>query len=454
MLDTYLNDLLERSHIPGLAVAVAQHGRTIFEKGFGCRDVERGLPVTPETIFGVASVTKSFACLAIMQLAAAGRLSPSDLVVRWLPEFAAILRPDGRGVQIRHLMSHSSGLPGMQALYHARAGSIRQDPDWQRLGARDPFSVEPIRTTRELMKLMAASQIDLLGAPGQYLNYSNEGYALLQAIIERASDQPFRQYLKRRILALLGMDHSMLLVDEMRRFPDVTELYAPAPGGYFHSPAWWDVGDIYTNGSLKSTVRDLIKYMEVYRTGGAGLVPAAAVREMTAPFVTTPTGMSYGYGLTVHPGYHGYTLVGHGGSIKGVSAQVLLVPEADLTVALLINVSGAPAERIALSVANHFLGLPLETQKYEFPAYAPAPGELEELAGRYHSDESGDAVVAVDGEAVTLKAAGQTQAVRPFARDALVNADGLTHARFMRNAAGQVWALFLGLRVYVRASGQ
>jgi CubicO group peptidase (beta-lactamase class C family) len=450
MLDTYLHDLLDRSHIPGLAVAVAQHGRTIFEKGFGCRDVERGLPVTPDTIFGVASVTKSFACLAIMQLAAAGRLSPADPVVRWLPEFTAILPPDGRGVQIRHLMSHSSGLPGMQAIYHARAGSIRRDPDWQRLGARDPFSVEPIRTTRELIKLMASTRIDLLGAPGEHLNYSNEGYALLQAIIERAADQPFRQYLKRRILTPLGMDHSMLLVDEMRRFDDVTELYAPEKGGYFPSPAWWDVGDIYTNGSLKSTVRDLLKYMEVYRNGGAGLLPAASVAKMMTPAVTMPTGTSYGYGLTIHPGYHGHTLIGHGGSIKGVSAQVLLVPEAGLTVALLINVTGAPAERIALSVANHFLGLPVETYKYEFPAFTAAPGELAELAGRYHSDESGDAVVTVDGEEVTLKAAGQTQAVRPFARDALVSDDRLTHARFMRNASGQVWAVFLGMRVYRR----
>ncbi|MDF2627054.1 MAG: hypothetical protein K0R39_885 [Symbiobacteriaceae bacterium] len=449
MLHSYLTTLLERSQIPGLAVAVAKNGETIFEAGIGYRDVARGLPVTPDTIFGVASVTKSFACLAIMQLAAAGRLSPTDLVVRWLPEFTAILPPDGRSIQIRHLMSHSSGLPGMQAIYHARAGAIRKDPDWQRLGARDPFTVEPIRTPRELMKLMAAADIDLLGAPGQHLNYSNEGYALLQAIIERASDQPFRQYLKRRILDPLGMDHSMLLVEEMRRFPEVTELYAPEPGGFFHSPAWWDVGDIYTNGSLKSTVRDLIKYLEVYRCGGAGLVPAAGVAKMTAPFVTMPTGTSYGYGLTVQPGYHGYTLIGHGGSIKGVSAQVLLVPEAGLTVALLINVTGAPAERIALSVANHFLGLPLETYKYEFPAYTPAPGELAALAGRYHSDESGDVVVAV-GEDVTLKAAGQTHAVRPFAPDALVSADGLTHARFMRNPAGRIWALFLGMRVYRR----
>lgn len=451
MLQTYLHNLLEQSHIPGLAVAVAQHGETVFEAGFGYRDVTRGLPVTPDTIFGVASVTKSFACLAIMQLAAAGRLSPTDPVVRWLPEFTAILPPDGRGIQIRHLMSHTSGLPGMQAIYHARAGSIRQDPDWQRLGARDPYSLQPIRTTRELIKLMASTDIELLGQPGEYLNYSNEGYALLQAIIERAADQPFRQYLKRRILAPLGMDRSMLLVEEMRRFDDVTELYAPEPGGYFHSPAWWDVGDIYTNGSLKSTVRDLLKYLEVYRTGGAGLLPASGVAKMLTPMVTMPTGTSYGYGLTVQPGYYGHTLIGHGGSIKGVSAQVLCVPEAGLTVALLINVTGAPAERIALSVANHFLGLPLDTYKYAFPAYTAAPGELAELAGRYHSDESGDVVIAVDGEAVTLKAAGQTQAVRPFARDALVSPDGLTHARFMRNAAGQIWALFLGMRVYRRS---
>ncbi|HWI65822.1 MAG TPA: serine hydrolase domain-containing protein [Symbiobacteriaceae bacterium] len=444
IVDCYLHEALETYRIPGLAVAVARHGEIVYAGGLGFRDVERGLPVTPETVFGVASVTKSFTCLAVMQLATEGRLSPFDPVVRWLPEFAAILPPDGAGVQVRHLMSHTSGLPGLRALYYARAGSIRRDPDWRRLGARDPFGVDPIRTVAELMALMAATEIAPLGPPGTVLNYSNEGYALLQAIIERAAGCPFRQYLQERLLDPLGMAHSTILESDLARFPEVTELYAPEPGGYFHSPAWWDVGDIYTNGSLKSTVLDLIRYLEVYRTGGAGIVPPAAVADMVTPVITMPTGTRYAYGLTIQPGYHGHTLIGHGGSIKGVSAQVMLVPEADLTVALLINVTGAPAERIALSVANAFLGLPLETYKYEFPAYTPAPGELDELAGTYHSDEMGAVEISTGSEGVTVKAAGQTIPVRPFARQALVSADGLTQVR------GLPGAIFMGLRVYRR----
>ncbi|HBK86168.1 MAG TPA: serine hydrolase, partial [Firmicutes bacterium] len=82
----FVEDVMEREHIAGAAIAVAQHGSVLFQKGFGYRDVEQQLPVTPDTIFGVASVSKSFTAMAIMQLADAGVLSVNDPVVKYLPE--------------------------------------------------------------------------------------------------------------------------------------------------------------------------------------------------------------------------------------------------------------------------------------------------------------------------------------------------------------------------------
>src|SRR4051794_36114872 len=134
--ERFAMDLIEQSGIPGAAVALAQDGRLVYEHGFGYRDAGRSLPVTPDTRFGLGSVTKSFPCLAIMQLAEAGTLSVDDPVIRWLPEFR-LPGPTGADkaarTTIHHFMTHSSGLPPEPTLLHARAASICADPDLDRM---------------------------------------------------------------------------------------------------------------------------------------------------------------------------------------------------------------------------------------------------------------------------------------------------------------------------------
>src|SRR4051812_19348768 len=123
---------MEQSGIPSAAVALARDGEVVYEYGFGHRDAARSLPVTPDTRYGLGSVTKSFPCLAIMQLAEAGTLSVDDPVVRWLPSFR-FPGPEGAAqaerVPIENSMPRPSGLPPEPALLPARAASICADPD-------------------------------------------------------------------------------------------------------------------------------------------------------------------------------------------------------------------------------------------------------------------------------------------------------------------------------------
>src|SRR5215207_4801848 len=201
--------LIERSGIPATAVALAQHGQVVYERGFGHRDAARSLPVTPDTRFGLGSVTKSFPCLAVVQLSEAGTLSIDDPVTRWLPEFRLPRPADAdhsARITIHHFMTHSSGLPPEPALLHARAASICADPDLDRMHPvpmgipSDIRSWEQVSTYEELMALMARQDFTLLGEPGEIINYSNEGYVLLVAIVEQASGQSFAEYLQGHIL--------------------------------------------------------------------------------------------------------------------------------------------------------------------------------------------------------------------------------------------------------------
>jgi CubicO group peptidase (beta-lactamase class C family) len=113
---------------PGTAVAFAENGRLVYAQGFGSADREAGIAVTPEQIFGIASITKSFTCLSIMQLAESGKLAVNDPIIRYLPEFRL---PDERATQtatIGHLMSHTAGLPPLSLLLRALAPSQKGDP--------------------------------------------------------------------------------------------------------------------------------------------------------------------------------------------------------------------------------------------------------------------------------------------------------------------------------------
>lgn len=458
-LTEQVQSIVREQQTPGLALAVARDGEQVFFHGFGYRNVAEQLPVTPDTVFGVASVTKSVACLAIMQLADSGRLAVTDAVVKWLPEFR-VPHPEWTGeITIHHLMTHSSGLPGLPCLFGARAGSILRDPNRQRLGlVLDPSKVSPVRTYVDLLRVMSETEYQLLGAPGARFNYSNEGYALLQGIIERASGRDFLSYAQEHILDQIGMTHSTFRAEELARFPEVTELYAAelkeGQKEVFHAPVWWDVAEIYTNGSLKASAGDLLRYLEVYRTGGVAggvrVVSEAAVRQMTTPHVTLPSGVQYGYGLMVERRPHGLTVVHHGGSIKGVASHVAVIPERGLTSVTLSNQSGFGSEAVDFVALEAAAELPSGAMSRSYPPYALDMAELPQYVGEYASPEGDRAVVQAADEGLSIRTAGLQFHARPYGQDAFVAMPEAKSFHFLRGADGLVEGLFTGVRVMTR----
>lgn len=393
--ERYAAGVLERYGAPGMAVAVARDGRIIYEAGLGWRDREKRLPATPDTIFGIGSVTKSFTCMAIMQLVDEGRLSVDDPVVRYLPEFSVPNRAYRDAITIHHFMTHTSGLPPLPSLGYALARSLERDPQAARLRGHRHVQNPPviIDTAEQLLEFIAQHDFELLGPPGAVFSYSNDAYALLGTIIERVSGQRYEDFVTRRILEPLGMTRSTFDAGALATMEPVTTLYAQSPGDdqVFAAPVWWDAPAMTAAGFLRSTVQDLLKYMEVYRRNGTvngeRILSPGSVARMTRPYVRFAPGQYYGYGLMVAPNYRGLTLVEHGGNIKGVAAWVGVVPEADVTAAVLLNMTGVPASDLMLSAMNAPLGLPLETRRVQYPDWQPEPGQVDPLLGTYRSGE-------------------------------------------------------------------
>lgn len=436
--------------IPGMALVVSQNGKIVYENYAGYRDIEKQLPVTKDTVFGVASITKSLVALAIMQLRDAGKLQIEDKVAKWIPELR-LPDPDvTRQLEIRHLMSHTSGLPGMSLIHEARAKSILNDPDGEYLFGDIPYDKNrEICNVDDLIKRISETDFTLLDSPGTVFNYSNEGYGLLQAIIEKASGMDFIPYMETYIFTPLEMDNAYFLHSDIEKLDNVAELYAYKKGKQkiFHSPVWWDVAHIYTNGSLKCSALDLLKYMDVYRldgnVNGVQIVSEKSIQEMMTPFIHLPNGGSYGLGLEIEK-LGNLNYFGHGGSIKGVSSNFKVVKEKDLTACLLINMADVPAGDILQSSIRTLLNLS-DTRSVEKEVYPLPKEDLQKFVGLYQSEEGKEASITMKQDGLELQMEDTRTFIYPISDCNFQSKKG-EHFHFVANEH-EVAGVYIGKRM-------
>lgn len=459
----FVRGLLARQGVPGLAVAAAREGAEVYAEGFGVREVGGAEPITPDTIFGVASVTKGFTALAIMQLAEAGKLAVEDPVIRYLPAYRTPDPAAARATTLHHFLTHTAGLPPLPsrffALARAAAGDLfaAKKPDWVADHA-------PLDSADDLLRYIADLDFALLGPPGAQFSYCNEGFALLGAIVERVGDRPYADYVQTHILDPLGMTRSTFDGAALADLPDVATLHvARDEGGQkrvvaapqrTYIPLW------YPAGGLNTTVRDLLRYLEIYRTGGtfggARLLSAAGIARMTAPH--TPGGSpraDYGYGLGVVRDYHGATVIQHGGGSKGIAAQVIAAPEAGYAGAAIANLAEVPADRAALAPLNGLLGLPAGAKLAEYGTSPYPPEQLRRYAGTYRGGEGQRLVATLDGDDLAWSVSGERRPARPVGDHGFVltTSAGEMYARFLVRGDAPAWAVALGSRIVPRVGG-
>jgi CubicO group peptidase (beta-lactamase class C family) len=460
--EAHIGKLAVQHKITGLSVGIAQNGETVYAEGFGFRNAEEGLPATATTVHGIGSITKSFTAVAIMQLQDRGKLKVTDPVVKYLPEFRTPDPAHTPKVTIHHFLTHTSGLPPLPTLWPAMGPSYRNDPAKKSIPITVDVSQFPdINTYEELMEHIAGVEFKLLGAPGTRFSYSNDGFGLLGAIIERVSGLSYAQFVEEHILKPAGMVDSTFDVEKLLKHPETTMLYGPNPdkGGAIEAqPGWWQSPSQLGAGFLRSTVPDMLRYMEIYRTGGLvgkeRILAQESVAAMTRPQIEASPGTDYGYGLMVFPQYHGVSLVEHGGNVKGVSAHVSCVPERGITGVCLTNVSGAPAPAILHGGINLLLGLPVETKRVVYPEAKCDPALLADYAGEYRSQEGTSYTVAAADGALSFTMGGKQVTARPIGKDAFAISmmGDETATVFLRDAAGKVDGLALGLRVISKVS--
>jgi len=467
-VDRIIRRGMARAKTPGVAFGLIRPGKRVYAKGYGFRNREAGLPATPRTVFGIASVTKSFTALSILRLAEDGELRVSNPVTRHLPELKIPGASSRRPIRIHHFLTHSSGLPPLPSIYYTSMRSLRRDPPYDPKVARrvgiDPDHV-PIDTYEQLLRYLSEEKYTLLGPPGRFFSYSNEGFGLLGAIVERVSGRTYESFVEEEILRPAGMSSTTFDPGILLRQPEVTTLYSPKWTGKRHglvpSEDWWEEPCMRGAGSLRTNVLDLLRYLQIFlrngRVDGERIVSARSVALMTRPHVEVGPGEYYGYGLSVRPDHHGTFVVSHSGGLPGVSSHIIAVPRRGIAGAILSNAGQSPAPGWLGAAINVALGLPAKTPYEEVPRASRIPGPIRPYAGWYCSGEGiwlelrpRRGYLRADFRGIELIA--KSLKLRPAGKDEfVVNHQGARDSyRFLRDASGRINSVFLGARVVRR----
>ena len=340
---------------PGAAVIVTRGGEVVYGGARGLADVSAGRPLTVDSVFRLGSISKQFTAALVLKLAEDGKLSLDDPLGKFLPGYPE----PAAGATVRQLLNHTSGIRSFTALP----------------GAMSEAATSRVYTTADIIALIRDVPPDF--AAGSRFSYNNSGYALLAAIIESVTGQPWQVMLEERITRPLGLATIRYGLDE-NAIADRALPYSPGPEGV--RPAQEvHLSSASGAGGLVGSVGDLARWAQALHHGR--VVNAASYAEMIAPTVL-PDGSTvpYGFGLQ-RENLQGFEVISHGGGIQGGLTDSLYLPEQDLFVAVFVNsdrpqiLPGMAARRLAAMA----VGRPL-------PGFQPIafdPAGVEPLLGVY-----------------------------------------------------------------------
>ena len=389
-LEELTEKLMEDSGARGIAIGIVNaKGEIQYEKYFGWRDAEKKLPINRDTVFGMASVTKSITSLAIMQMQMEGILSVEDPVRDYIPEFSN--KGQKELVRIWHLLCHSGGFfPLSRIVVDKTAQEMGiEDSLAQELIYRDDFADEGVRRVAGRLD----NQTRFTGRPGQRLSYCNDGFGLLSDIVRRHSDcRSFAEYLDKHILKPLDMTRSNISFIRNSLDENASVLYTKENGKWradkdFQNNAFV----LHGGGGLKSTLGDMMKYAVMYLNQGMGqngtrIIDKYSIEEMCKPRQVMKPGVYYGYGLESSQ-MGDITVIEHGGSLPGVSSNFAFAPQAEAGVVVLCNTMDVPAYAISEAAMRLCCGLPVENKRPDHQKRCWTGEEKEQITGTYVSGE-------------------------------------------------------------------
>lgn len=394
-VDRLVKEFLGREHVPGAAWGIVVDGKVAHIGTSGLRDVSGGQPVTDDSVFRIASMTKSFTAMAILQLRDTGQLALDDPAEKYLPELRALRYPtaDSPRLTLRHLLTHSGGFP--------------ED---------NPWGDQQLSLSDEQFTALLQEGIPFSNPPGVAYEYSNYGFAILGRVVTRVSGLPYARYVEQHILQPLQMRSTTL---EPARVPaDRLALgYRWEDGQWKLEPQLAD-GAFGAMGGMLTSIDDLTKYVGVFLaawpprdTAEAPPLKRASLREMQQAWRPNTTAVTregngstqlnvaaYGYGLRISQTCDFRHVVAHTGGLPGFGSQMRWLPEYGIGLIGFGNRTYTPWGKVFDSTLQALLasGALQPRQVQPAPAFVSAQSAVTDLVANGWNDAAANDVAAMN----------------------------------------------------------
>lgn len=347
-LDTTFAHVLKDWHAAGFAVAVVEKNKVIYEKGFGYRDVEKKLPVTPNSLFAIGSCTKAFTASLIGLLEKDGKVDIDKPVELYMPVLKFYNDPMNNTITLRDMMSHRTGLPRHDFSWFFFSSSSR-DSILQRIQYQEPTA--PVRDKWQ---------------------YNNFMFAAQGAIVEKLTGKSWEDNVRENFFKPLGMVNSNFTIKEWEAYNEPAVGYGVKKDSIIKKMDYYNIAAMSPAGAINSSVHEMANWVIAWVHGGKyngkQIIPASFVTQAISPQAIVTPGFptkekpdvffsTYGFGWG-QSSYKGHYRVEHGGNINGFSASTSFFPTDSIGIIVLSNQNGSSVPGIVRNlIADRMLGL-------------------------------------------------------------------------------------------------
>jgi CubicO group peptidase (beta-lactamase class C family) len=397
---------------PGGVVLVTRGGEVVYRKAFGMANVELDVPMREEMVFNIGSVTKQFTAVAILQLAEQGKLSLGDEISKYLPDYP----PGGQKITVENLLTHTAGIPGPapEAMTNLQ-------------GRKDLVGLQ------EIINTFKNRPLDF--APGTRWSYSNDGYMLLGAIIEKVSGLSYPAYLEKNIFRPAGMTHTLFGDDQLLvKNRAASYVYSRAESRFLNA-----INDkletAYSAGAIQSTAEDLFKWNQALWSHK--LIKKESLEKAHTEFkLPGGRGTHYGYGWFIG-NIQGSPLVEHGGNMGGFMSHAIYLPREDVFVVVLYNFRDARLpEYLAGDLAALAIGRPFDIREITLDENL-----LKSYTGVYE-EEGVERLLTVENGGLFYRRVGANRlSMKPYAKDKFFFENTAVVGEFKRDANDRIVGL-------------
>lgn len=400
---------------PGGVVLISKKNQIIYKKAFGSANVELNVPMKEEMIFNIASMTKQFTAVAVLQLAEQGKLSLQDEITKYLPDYPT----GGQKITIENLLTHTAGIPAPVPEAMTRLQGEKR-----------------LITLPEIINTFKMRPLDF--APGTKMVYSNDGYILLGAIIEKASGITYPEYLEKNLFIPAGMTETHFGDDyKIIKSRAASYIYSRAESQFLNA-ANDKIETAYSAGAIESTAGDLFKWQQALVSNK--LIKKESLEKAQTEYkLPDGKGTYYGYGWFIG-NIQGSPLVEHGGNLGGFMSHAIYLPQEDVYVVALYNFRNPTRlpEFLAGDLAALAIGKP-----FNFKETALGENLLKTYTGVYEEDGIERLVTIENGNLYYQRVGGNKLQMKPYARDKFFFENAAVIGEFKRDANGKIVSLAL-----------